>query len=85
MNGIINSIWGSIKDSFIWVLGGDPYKESVLLHSNMPDEQKNARIRSSINWTRVFIVLGIVLFVGTFLKPYIVLVFKFIGNLFKRK
>jgi hypothetical protein len=74
-----------MKDSFIWVLGGDPYKESVLLHSKASDEQKDAVIKRSVNWTRVLIVLGIVLFVGSFLKPYVKMLFDFIINLFKRR
>lgn len=55
---IFTTIKRSIKDSFVWVLGGDPYNGKTLIDLN-PDNELTTTPRNAnpINWTRIIIFL----------------------------
>lgn len=54
----LSLITKSIKDSFVWVLGGDPYQGKTIIDLN-PDPVTNEVTPGTnpINWTRIIIFL----------------------------
>lgn len=54
---IFTTIGRSIKDSFVWVLGGDPYNGKTLIDLNPENDLTDKKGSTPINWTRIIIFL----------------------------
>jgi hypothetical protein len=56
--GIGSTIMRSVKDSFSWLLGGNPYEGKTLIDLNPEDDNTvTAKKSFPINWTRIIIFL----------------------------
>lgn len=68
---IFGDVLKSIKDSFVWVLGGEPYAGKQFIDLNPDNNVASSENASPLNWTRIIIFLLAFLTLSFWFMPLI--------------